>query len=115
MLAQLFALLLGIWLMSAPGLLGYSGVVAAAHHVIGPLIASVAFVSLWEVTRTLRLINLVLGVALAVLTLILAWPLGPAMTGAAVGILVAVSATFPGRQTARYGGGWKSLLRPESK
>ena len=53
MVAQLLVTTLGIWLTAAP-LLHYTGRAATNDHILGPLVASCAFVAIGEVMRGVR-------------------------------------------------------------
>ena len=44
-------LALGLWLICSPFVLGYGGVLAAAHHGIGALVAGLAALELWQDRR----------------------------------------------------------------
>lgn len=54
-------LFLGIWLMAAPALLGYTGAPRTNDYIVGPIVASVAMIALSEVVRPLRWMNFALG------------------------------------------------------
>jgi len=113
MWAQLISTLVGIWLMAAPQVLGYAGSRAAAdnHHVVGPLVATFAVIALWQVTRPLRWLNLLLGLWLIVSPIILSHP-PVAMAHSVVGGAVVVAMSLiRGRLNKRYGGGWSQLWR----
>src|SRR5690606_27281360 len=47
---------LGIWLMSAPGIFGFEKHISNSAHIVGPLIATFAIISLSEATRNVRLL-----------------------------------------------------------
>lgn len=115
MWAQVINAFLGIWLMASPGIFGFTGTIADNDHIAGPVIASFAIISWWEVTRVVRLYNL-----LPAAWLILApWVLGYENTTAivndmAVGILVIAFAMVKGKIGATYGGGWQAIWHSDT-
>jgi hypothetical protein len=111
MVAPLLVTTLGIWLTAAPDLLHYTGYAATNDHILGPLIASCAFVAIWEVMRGIRWINVALGGWL----LLAPWLLGYGETisifnSLIVGISVTTLSFIKGKMTHRFGGGWAALL-----
>ena len=113
MWAQAINVLLGLWLMAAPAVLGYADPARTNDHIVGPLVATVAAIALWEVTRPMRWINVALGLWL----LVAPWVLGYGEAGVtlhsfAVGAPLALLAPVRGRITQRFGGGWSSLWTP---
>jgi nucleoside-diphosphate-sugar epimerase/uncharacterized membrane protein len=58
---------IGIWLMCTRLTLGTEGTIANADHLIGSLVITVSIMALAEVGRTLRFLNIVLGLILLVL------------------------------------------------
>jgi hypothetical protein len=116
MWAQLITTVLGVWLTASPDLLGYTGHAATNDHIVGPTIASFAFVAVWEVMRGLRWVNVVLGGWL----LIAPWVLGygewlPMVNSLTVGVAVMGLSFVKGTLTQRYGGGWSALLLHRNK
>jgi len=57
-----FSVLLGIWLMFAPAVLGGTGMAANSGRVVGALIVTVAAISTAEVVRAFRLLNVLFAV-----------------------------------------------------
>jgi hypothetical protein len=111
MWAQLLNVMLGVWLMAAPAVLGYSGPAAVNGYIVGPVAASFAAVALWEATRPLRWVNLALGLWL----LAAPWALGHGWialaNSTAVGVLLLGFSLVPGPRRHRIGGGWASLWK----
>ncbi|WP_347158138.1 SPW repeat protein [Pontibacter chitinilyticus] len=110
MWAQIINALLGIWLMAAPAILGTDKTIANNENIVGPLIASFAIISCWEITRVVRLYNLPLGAWL----LLAPWVLGYHNTTATlnemgVGLLVIILCFVKGKVEGQYGGGWSSI------
>lgn len=52
---------LGIWIMAAPEVLGFSGAIADSNHLVGAIIVTFAVIAMSEVGRTLRYINILFG------------------------------------------------------
>lgn len=115
MWAQAINAVLGIWIMAAPGVLGYGGPAATGSHIAGPAIATFATVAMWEVTRGLRWLNVPLGLWLVTAPLVIDQPAVAGITSAAAGALVIGLSLVRGRLKHPYGGSWRSLWRdPES-
>ena len=111
MWAPLLTALTGIWLMAAPAVLDYADPARANDRIIGPIVASMAIIAVWELMRPLRWVNVVLGAWL----LIAPWLLGHAAdarwNSLAAGALVVALSLVKGRRTREVGGGWSSLWK----
>lgn len=110
MWAQVINMLLGIWLMASPSVLGFEGTAADNDYIAGPVIASFALIAWWEATRVVRLYNLPIGLWL----LIAPWVLGYSEDAATindmvVGALVASLSLVKGKIEGHYGGGWRAI------
>jgi hypothetical protein len=106
--APVLSALIGLGLMAAPSLLDYGRPLATSDWIVGPLIASLALTSAWEVTRAVRWCNVPLAAWLALSPFVL----GNAATGAhhlVAGILIGLLSLVPGRRRHSYAGGWRSL------
>jgi SPW repeat len=113
MVAQIFNVMLGIWLMTAPHLLGYNGVAADNDHIIGPIVASFAIIALSGCTRAVGKYNIPLGAWL----LLAPWLLNydkeiSIVNDTGIGILITVFALFKRKANHQYGGGWLQLFKP---
>ena len=113
--AQWFAAVVGVYLMAASSLLGYDAMMAAnVDRVIGPCVASFAIISAWEATAPVRRLNLLLGLALAIVQPILAiasdggWASG--VNGFVVGLVIIGLALVPYPRTHQFGGGWRGAI-----
>lgn len=53
---------IGIWVMAAPSVLGYSGTIADSNHLAGAIVVSFAVITMSEVVRPLRYINIPFGI-----------------------------------------------------
>lgn len=114
MWAQAINVLLGLWIMIAPGLFQWGPAATDNGHIIGPVIITFSFTSLWEVTRGVRKANY----PLALWLLLAPWILNYSGEFATVsnmvsGILVTIFSSFQGKITQHFGGGWSSLWKDE--
>lgn len=69
----ILAIVIGIWLMFSPDVLGGSKTLADSNHLTGALIVTFSFIALSEVGRITRFLNLFVGLWLVIGT----WFLGP--------------------------------------
>lgn len=120
MLPRLVNAALGVWLMSAPAVLGYVGssaVAEASDRIIGPLLTSFAIAAIWPEIRPLRWANVGLGALLVVVPPVVwalrDWPLAGLLNSVAVGIVVVLTARIRGPVDAEFGGGWRSVWRDD--
>jgi hypothetical protein len=98
-----FSVLLGIWLMFAPAVLGRTAMAANSDRLVGALIVTVAVVSTAEVIRALRFLNVLFGIWL----LIPPWALVGASTAArwndmAAGVAIVILTLPRGTVQERY-------------
>lgn len=107
---------LGIWLMFAPAVLGYSTTSAlaeASDRIIGPLVVSSAVAAIWPEIRPLRWVNVVLGGFAVVLPIVLGpffgWPLDGAISSVLAGAAIIGFGLIEGEVDANFGGGWRSI------
>jgi len=99
-----FSVLLGIWLMFAPAVLGGTAMAANNDRLVGALIVTVAVVSTAEVVRALRLLNVLFGAWIAAS----GWMLSGATaagrwSGLVAGALILVLSLRRGHVGERYG------------
>ncbi len=110
---QLLNLFLGLWLITASRFLGpTTPSVAANDGILGLVVAVTALISIWEITRPLRWVNLVVGCWLLVAPLVLGCDQAdPIANDFAVGCLLMLLASRKGKIIHRYGGGWAALWK----
>ena len=120
MIARLPNIALGIWLMVAPAVLGFASTDDAAgelHRTVGPLIVSAAIIAIWPEVRPVRRVNTLLGGVMVlvpvVLLLVRDHPVAATVNGVVVGVLVIAASLVRGTIDARFGGGWRSVWRPD--
>jgi hypothetical protein len=112
--AHLLTAVLGMWLTASPDIFGQPDPGRSNNHVAGPLVAALALIAAFEVTRPVRWLNVVLGVWLVLAPWVLGYGgWGDLLHSTVVGAAVAVLALVRGRVTDRFGGGWSALWRPE--
>jgi hypothetical protein len=108
---HLLPVLAGIWLMASPAVLNYADPARANDRLIGPIVASLAIIAMWEIARPLRWINVAVGGWL----LIAPWVLGHApdarWNSLAAGALILGFSLVKGTRTHPVGGDWSALWK----
>lgn len=115
MLFRAFNILIGIWLMGAPAVLGYGDPAAAIDRIAGPTVAAISIVSIAGATRPVRWLNLPIGLWLVAAPLIFGYDPVPFLNSTACGVFIAVLSLFRGKVGDEFAGGWSSLLRKEER
>lgn len=120
MIVRLVNVALGVWLMAAPAVLGYSTTSSLANGIdrtIGPFVVSAAIIAMWPEVRPVRWANLVLGLLLAggtpIVALLTDYPVAGVVNAIVTGLAIAGAAAVRGPVDARFGGGWRSLWRSD--
>jgi short-subunit dehydrogenase len=112
MWAAIVNVLIGLWVMIAPGLFEFENAPANNHYIVGPLVITMAVASIWEVNRSFRSFNLVAGIWLAVSPFFLSYETSEEIANTCIsGILVISMSLVKGKIRHQYGGGWKILFR----
>ncbi len=115
MWAAILNFTLGLWLMASPAVMGYAGVARINDRIVGPVIAGIAFVAIWEVTRGLRWLNFLMGAWLVIAPMILlSYPLNAIINSYFVGLAVTTLSFAGGKVTGKMGGGWSALMERDS-
>lgn len=109
MIAQLVVAMVGIWLMVAPSVFDLAEPATTLGHIIGPLVASFGLIAAWQVTRSLRWVNVALACWLLVSAYKIAYPFMISINEAACGLLVGLLSLVRGRDRHAMGGGWRAL------
>lgn len=108
--AQLALVAVGIWLMAAPDVLGHAETASDSARTAGPVMASIAFLGVFTITRGLRWLNLLTGLWLVAAP----WVLGLSGTATANSLVCGVAALLLAPVGSvdqdRYAGGWRALL-----
>lgn len=103
-------MVLGIWLMAAPAVLGYGGAAETNDRIVGPLAASFAIIAVGEATRDVRRVNLVLAAWLLVAPWVLGYPSDATVNATLAAILLGALSFVRGRVRERFGRGWRVLI-----
>ncbi len=111
MWAQIVNILIGLFLMVAPGIWQFSKPAADNNHIVAPLVLTFAITALWEVNRNARWFNVLAGVWLLVSVFIIDYSSTGMIINIISGILLIVLSFFRGKITGSYGGGWRSLFQ----
>lgn len=88
-------MVVGMWVMAAPGVLGYSGTIADSNHLAGPIIVTFAVISMSEVARSLRFIFILFGLWLIAAPWILGTDLEMAKWSGVISGIVLILLSFP--------------------
>ena len=111
MWAQIINAMLGIWLMVAPCILGYTGSARTNSYIFGPLAAGSAIIAIWEATRPVRWVNLIIGLWLLIAPWVLKYEFNAILNSSITALLLISFALVRGRLKHRFGNGWSYLLR----
>jgi hypothetical protein len=115
MWARVATLLLGIWLMMAPGLLHFNNIIADNDHIVGPLIVTFSTIAIWECTRNVRMLNLPLGAWLLFSPGILGYVDTAAFASDyTVGVLTILLSLVKQKRKNSFGGGWTAIWKSEN-
>lgn len=108
--APVASFVIGVSLMAAPDVLGYADPVRSVHHVIGPIVASLSTIAMWQVVRAVVRANLASAAAITVAAF---WAdtVPIALLCAGAGALLGALALAPIHVGDRYAGGWMALVR----
>lgn len=109
--ATIAGVVVGTWLMIAPAILDYAGMVLAdLHRVAGPVAASLALVSAWEATRALRWPNVLMSAFVAASVVFFDVDRTVLVVTAAAGASLAIATPFARRRRHQFAGGWWALV-----
>ena len=107
----LLAALVGVWLMFAPAALGSSGMAAHSDHLVGALIVTVAVISLADVGRATRFLNLFLGAWVAAAPWLLGGATGASTWSDVVAGALVILLSFPRGPVGERYGSWERFIR----
>lgn len=115
MISRIVTAASGLWLMLAPAVIGYGGAAENNDRLIGPIIAALALVAIWEVVRPVRWAVIPFGAWMLFAPLVLDYPGATAWFSAIGSGVVALASTLPqAGDASRFGGGWSSLWRKDA-
>lgn len=110
MWSRIASLALGLWLMAAPGVLGYDGAARVNDLVVAPIAAAAAAIAISGVTRGFRRVNVLLGAWLVLSAGIFSRTPPARWSTAAIGLAMLALGLVKGTLRQRYGGGWRALI-----
>ncbi len=100
----ILSFLLGIWLMASPALFKSHNVLAMSNYIAGPFVATVSVIGLAEACRSIRFVNILLGICLALIPLFAPVKDAPNLVNnILVGLLVIGLSLPKGKIKERYG------------
>ncbi|MGZ3715045.1 MAG: SPW repeat domain-containing protein [Ktedonobacterales bacterium] len=111
---QVCNIILGIWLLISPAILGLSPSVVRLDRIAGPVAIFIAVLALRDVTRGARVVNILTG-----LFLLIAVPVAQGVTtldlvlNSVSGSLLIIFALPTGAVRQRVDGGWRAIVWPD--
>jgi hypothetical protein len=112
MWAQFINVLLGVWLIISPDVLGSRHAALTNDRIIGPLVILFSVVAVSEATRQVRWVNVLLGFWLLLAPWVLSYGQAASTTNSmGAGALVILLGSVRGEVKLQFGGGWSSLFR----
>lgn len=110
-IAASMGVVVGLWMMAAPAVLGYSGSGATSDRIVGPTAAAVAWIAATEVTRPMRWVNVPLGAWAIVAPLLLDYPQAGTVHSITSGVLlIGTALAIEPLPRQKFAGGWKALF-----
>lgn len=110
MIAQIVNVLVGLWLMAAPAVLGYGGAARANDLIVGPIAATFAWVAINQATRPCRWVVVALRAWMLVASFVLGAGGAARWNGLLSGAAMLGLGLVRGRVSARMGGGWRAVV-----
>jgi hypothetical protein len=101
-------IVIGLWVMASPDVMGYNGPARTNHHIVGPLLVSFGMIALAESMRSTRWVNVGLGLWLVVAPFILSYH---ALHSSILGTAIVGLSLIEGTRTEKLGGGWPRLWK----
>lgn len=112
MWSQAAMAMIGIWLMTVPGVWDLGKPVANNHHIVGPLMVTFSVVAIWECTRNVRWLNAPLAAWLLVAPWILPYEhLAALVNNYAVAVCVLLLCIVKPKRENHFGGGWPAVWK----
>jgi len=101
--------------MAAPDLLSFSKTIATNDQITGPLIATFSIIAMFETTRNVLLLNLLIGAWLLMAPWILGYQSDTAFwSDYLVGMLALILSQVKLKRQEKLGGGWPALWKSSS-
>lgn len=115
MRVRIVSVLLGLWLIVCPSILGYGGGADTVDRIAGPIVVFFGMLALRDVTRIFRLFNLLPGFWILVAPWLLHWGgWQVVLNHEATGLAIMVFALIRGPVKQETGGGWLALWPPDT-
>lgn len=112
MRAQIAAFALGVWLTASPDVLDTTGPARTSANIVGPLAAMFALIAVFEITRSLRRLNLLAAVWLVFAPWVLGFAPADIAHSTGIGMALGGLSLVRGRREESFGGGWRVLWAP---
>lgn len=112
MWARYASVVLGLWLMAAPGLFDFNKSIANNGHIVGPLIITFSIIAISECTRNVKWATLPVGAWLLFAPWILDYDNNTASASDYItGLLVMIFALVKQKRENQFAGGWTALWK----
>lgn len=114
MWAQIGNVVLGVWMMFAPSVLGHTGsLLEKFDRGAGPWVASVSFVAAAQITRSARWLSIPAALVLVIAPWFLDAPGIAKANSVTVGLVMLALAPIGRPDQRQYGNGWTTLWRDD--
>ena len=111
---RIINIITGLWIIAAPLILRFDEKIATNHHVAGPLVISIAVISISESVRNFRYVNVIAGLWMLLVPWLLNYDNNTAIINSLFcGIIIICCSLIRGNLSNRFGGGWRSLFRKD--
>ncbi len=111
MWARYATILIGFWLMAAPGIFDFEKFISDNNRIVGPIVVTFAVISVSESMRNLRIVNLLPGAWLLFAPWILDYDNSIAFASDYVaGLLILGLTLVKLKRKYKFGGGWSVLF-----
>lgn len=104
-------IIIGLWLMAMPGVLGAGGSFADSNHIAGPLVVTIGIIALWDINKYSIKVNIIAAAWIIVAPLFIGHDTSEAILNIVAGIILIGSALVKRKDKYNYGGGWASLFK----
>ena len=111
MWSPVLSIIIGLFLMAAPGIFDYGAPAADNDHIVGPIVITLSVIALSGCTRNVQRANLVSGFWLLLAPFILGYDSSIYFIDLICGAMLFVCGFFTRKKTEDYGGGWTYLFR----
>ncbi|MBD0293795.1 MAG: SPW repeat protein [Flavisolibacter sp.] len=106
-------IIIGLWLMISPSVLGMTQSAANNNHIVGPLVITFAVIALWEINRNVIKVNILIGAWLIIAPFLIDFAATTAIISNIVAAIAIIFLSLIKREVKQhYGGGWVSLSQP---